>query len=210
MQRNHRQIDKARRASHIINALNCLYTLRWPVTIIWASTCTGVRANLWPIPLVESLPGDALLEATGETSEQIAAHLHPFYTRIATFGSDHVLEPVAYGLKFAGSFGGGTLLKTEFSTQLQAMGVNATAYAAKLPGGQTSVIILNKDEAADLEVELDFGRGASGAVETEILHAPALDSREAHITTSTKTDSLAQGKYSVSVPHATGVRVTLT
>jgi hypothetical protein len=157
-----------------------------------------------------SLPGDALLEAKGETSEQIAAHPHPFYTPIGTFGSDYVLEPVAYGLKFAGSFSGGTLLKTEFSTKLQAVGVNATAYAAKLPGGQASVIILNKDAAADLEVELDFGRGVSGAVETEILHAPALDSREAHITTSTKTDSLNQGKCSVSVPHATGVRLTLT
>jgi hypothetical protein len=157
-----------------------------------------------------SLPGDALLEADGETPEQIAAHPHPFYTPIATFGSDYLLEPVAYGLKFAGLFSGGTLLKTEFSTKLQAVGVNATAYAAKLPGGQTSVIILNKDAGADLEVELDFGRGVSGAVETEILHSPALDSREAHITTSTKTGSLNQGKCSVTVPHTTGLRVTLT
>jgi len=157
-----------------------------------------------------SLPGDALLEAKGETPEQIAAHPHPFYTPIATFGSDYVLEPVAYGLKFAGSFSGGTLLKTEFSTKLQATGVNATAYAAKVPGGHTSVIILNKDAAADLEVELDFGRDASGVVQTETLHAPALDSREAHITTSTKTDSLKQGKCSVTVPHATGLRVTLS
>jgi hypothetical protein len=119
------------------------------------------------------------------------------------------LEPVAYGLKFAGSFSGGTLLKTEFSTKLQAAGVNATAYAAKLPGGHTSVIILNKDAAADLGVELDFGRDASGVVHTETLHAPELDSREAHITTSTKTDSLKQGKCSVIVPHATGLRVTV-
>jgi hypothetical protein len=156
-----------------------------------------------------SLPGDALLQARGETPEQIAAHPHPFYTPIGTFGSDYVLEPVAYGLKFAGSFSGGTLLKTEFSTKLQAAGVNATAYAAKLPGGHTSVIILNKDAAADLEVELDFGRDASGVVHTETLHASELDSREAHITTSTKTDSLKQGKCSVIVPHATGLRVTV-
>jgi hypothetical protein len=101
-------------------------------------------------------------------------------------------------------------LKIEFSTKLQAAGVNATAYAAKLPGGQTSVIILNKDAGADLEVELDFGRGVSGAVETEIFHAPAQDSREAHITTSMKTESLKQGKCSVTVPHATGLRLTLT
>jgi hypothetical protein len=119
-----------------------------------------------------SLPGDSLLEAKGETPEQIAAHPHPFYTPIATFGSDYVLEPVAYGLKFAGSFSGGALLKTEFSTKLQATGVNATAYAAKLPSGHASVIILNKDAAADLEVELDFGRDASGVVQTETLHAP--------------------------------------
>src|SRR6202044_1650004 len=156
-----------------------------------------------------SLPGDALLESKGETPEQIAAHPHPFYTPIATFGLDYVLEPVAYGLKFAGSFSGGTLLRAEFSTKLQEMGVNATAYAAKLPGGHTSVIILNKDAAADLEVELDFGRDASGVVQSETLHAPGLDSREAHITTSTKTDSLKQGKCSVTVPHATGLRVTL-
>ncbi|HXM10969.1 MAG TPA: hypothetical protein VN946_13540 [Terriglobales bacterium] len=155
-----------------------------------------------------SLPGDAILEAKGETPEQIAAHPHPFYTPVATFGSDYVLEPVAYGLKFAGSFSGGTLLKTEFSTKLQDTRVNATAYAAKLPGGHTSVILLNKDAAADLEVELDFGRDASGVVQTETLQAAALDSREAHITTSTKSDSLKQGKCSVTVPHATGLRVT--
>jgi hypothetical protein len=68
------------------------------------------------------------------------------------------------------------------------------------------VIILNKDAIADLEVELDFGRGVSGAVETEILHAPSPDSREAHITTSTKTDSLKQGKSSVIISRATRLR----
>jgi hypothetical protein len=156
-----------------------------------------------------SLPGDGLLQASGETPEQIATHPHPFYTPIATFGSEYRLEPVAYGLKFAGSFSGGTLMKTDFSTKLQAAGVNATAYAAKLPGDQTSVIVLNKD-AADLELELDFGRGRSGAVEIETLHAPALDSREASITASTKKDSVKQGKFSVAVPHATGFRLTLT
>jgi hypothetical protein len=156
-----------------------------------------------------TLPGDSLLEAKGETPEQIAAHPHPFYTPIGTFGSDYVLEPVAYGLKFAGSFSGGTLLKAELSAKLQATGVNATAYAAKLAGGHKSVIILNKDAAADLEVELDFGRDASGVVQTETLRAPGLDSREAHLTTSTKSDSLKQGKCSVIVPHATGLRVAV-
>jgi len=156
------------------------------------------------------LPGDALLRANGETAEQIAARPHPFYTPIATFGSDYRLEPVGYGLKFAGSFSGGVLLKTEFSTKLQAAGINATAYAAKLPGGRTSVIILNKDAAADLELELDFGGGMGRAVEIETLQAPAFDSREAHITTATKKNWLTQDKYFVPVPVATGVRVTVT
>jgi hypothetical protein len=155
------------------------------------------------------LHGDELLQATGETPAQIATHPHPFYRPIATFGSDYLL-PVAYGLKFAGSFSGGILLKTAFSTKPQAAGVNATAYAAKLPAGQTSVIMLNKDAVADVEVELDFGRGMNGMVETERLHGPALDSREAHITTSRKTDSLKQGKCSVVVSRATGLRLTLT
>jgi hypothetical protein len=70
-----------------------------------------------------SLPGDSLLEAKGETPEQIGAYPHPFYTPIGTFGSDYVLEPVAYGLKFAGSFSGGTLMKTDFSTRLQDAGI---------------------------------------------------------------------------------------
>jgi hypothetical protein len=156
-----------------------------------------------------SLPGDALLQANGATPEQIAARPHPFYTPIATFGSDYVLEPVAYGLRFAGSFSGGTLLNIDFSTKLQAAGINATAYAAKLASGKTSVIILNKDSAADVEVQLDFGRETTGTVESEILLAPALDSREAQITALPKTDSLKQGKFSVTVPHATGLRVTV-
>jgi hypothetical protein len=156
-----------------------------------------------------SLPGDALLKANGETPEQVAAHPHPFYTPIATFGSDYLLEPVAYGLKFAGSFSGGTLLKTDFSTKLQAAGANATGYAAKLPDGKRSVIILNKDASMDIEVELEFGRGMSGAVETETLHAPALESREAHISKSPKTNSLKHGNFSLTVPHGTGLRLTL-
>jgi len=69
--------------------------------------------------------------------------------------------------------------------------------------------ILNKDATQDLGVELDFGHGMNGAVETETLHAPALGSRDAHITTSTKSDSLTQGKCSVTVPHATGLRLTV-
>src|SRR5262249_34165170 len=48
------------------------------------------------------LPGDVLLKNEGATAEQIATHPRPFYTPIATFGTEYKLEPAAYGLKFAG------------------------------------------------------------------------------------------------------------
>jgi hypothetical protein len=155
------------------------------------------------------LPGDVLLKENGESRDQIATHPHPFYTPIATFGSEYLMEPVAYGLKFAGEFSGGSLLQGDFTSQLQATGVDATAYAATLSSGHIAVIILNKDAEQNVEVSLDFGKGKTGAVETKTLHAPALDSREAHITQSSEPGHLQGGKYTVTVPHATGVCLTL-
>src|SRR5260370_7302336 len=116
----------------------------------------------------------------------MAAYPHLCYTRLGMLGWAYTGGPVGFGLNFAGCSRGGTLLKTEFSTKLEAAGVNATAYAAKLPGGQTSVIILNKAAVTELEVELDFGRGMGGVVEIETLQAPQLESPEPHLTTSTK------------------------
>lgn len=156
------------------------------------------------------LPGDVLLKESGQSPEQIATHPHPFYTPIATFGSDYVLEPVAYGLKFAGEFSGASFLKGDFTSQVQATGVDATAYAAKLPSGQLAVILLNKDAEQNLTVSLDFGAGRTGAVRTTTLHAPSLDSREAHISRSPEPGRLRDGRYKLTVPHGTGVCLTLT
>jgi hypothetical protein len=162
------------------------------------SICTVVLANLWPIPLADLYPATRFSKRKAKLPNRL-----PRIRILSIRLSGRLARTMCWsrspiGLKFAGSFRGGTLLKseskTDFSTKLQAAGVNATAYAAKLPGGHTSVIILNKDAAADLEVELDFGRDASGVVQTETLHAPALDSREAHITTSTTTDSIKAGQ----------------
>jgi hypothetical protein len=155
------------------------------------------------------LPGDVLLKERGESPEQIATRPHPFYTPIATFGSEYALEPVAYGLKFAAEFSGASFLQGEFTSRLQETGVNATAYAAKLPGGQVAVIILNKDAERNIDLKLDFGAGRTGVVETRTLHAPALESREAHITQSPEPGRLQDGKYTVTVSHATGVCLTL-
>jgi len=155
------------------------------------------------------LPGDILLKENGASPDQIATHPHPFYTPIARFGSDYVMEPVAYGLKFAGEFSGASFLQGDFTSQLQARGVTATAYAATLPSGHVAVIILNKDAEQNVEVKLNFGTGRTGAVETKTLHAPALDSREAHITSSPEHGRLQAGKYTVTVPRATGVCLIL-
>jgi hypothetical protein len=150
-----------------------------------------------------------MLKEAGATPEQIASHPHPFYTPIATFGDQYTLEPVAYGLIFAGALCGATLLKADLTSQIQTTGVNATAYVAKLQGGEIAVVILNKDAERDLELTLDFGSSRSGAVETATLHAPALDSREAHITLESKRASLKHGRYAVAVPHASGLRMTV-
>ena len=154
-----------------------------------------------------SLPGDALLEQQGATPEQIASHPHPFYTPIATFGSDYRLEPVARGLQFAGSLSGGRLFTGNFTEKLQAAGVDATGYAAELPGGKRTVILLNKDLEKDLQVELNFGPGAKPHLDVEVLHAPSIDSREASISPQTQPE--LNGRFYVTVPHASGIRVTL-
>lgn len=155
------------------------------------------------------LPGDVMLKSEGESPEQIASHPHPFYTPIATFGSEYRMEPVAYGLKFAGAFSRSTFLKADLTSQIQAAGVDASAYAVKLDSGETSVIILNKDAQKDLALTIDFGTAKTGEVEMETLHAPALDSREAHITRLARIGRLKNGNYTASIPHASGLRLTL-
>ncbi len=156
-----------------------------------------------------ALPGDALLQQQGATAEQIATHPHPFYTPVATFGTDYKLEPVAYGLKFAGLLSGGTFIPADLTATLQASGIDATAYAAKLDSGETSVLILNKDADKDLDLTIDFGTSKAGAVESETLHAPTLESRSAEITPTTKAGHLKAGKFQIKVPHASGLRLTL-
>ena len=155
------------------------------------------------------LPGDVMLKDAGATPEQIATHPHPFYTPIATFGNEYRLEPVAYGLKFASALCGATLVKGDLTGQIQATGVDAAAYAAKLPNGTMTVVILNKDAERDLELTLDFGAARRDALETETLHAPGLDARETYITREANPGALKRGGHAVMVPHASGMRLTV-
>ena len=155
------------------------------------------------------LPGDVMLKDQGATPDQIATHPHPFYTPIGTFGSDYILQPVAYGLKFAGSLSGGQFIQSDLTSKLQSVGVNATCYAAKLVGGETTVILLNKDNENDLTLCLDFGERKSNSVKIENLTAPTVDTREARITAVLKPARRQKGKIWVDIPHASGLRVTV-
>ncbi len=91
---------------------------------------------------------------------------------------------------------------------LQAANVNAVAYAAQLADGHPSVIVLNKDAEQDLELTLDFG-SRSGAIQTETMHASALDSRATHIDRTAVAARLRQGKHTLTVPRATAMRLTI-
>jgi len=155
------------------------------------------------------LPGDVMLKEQGATDAEIATHPHPFYTPIGTFGSDYKLQPVAYGLKFAGLFSGATLLQVDLTAPLQAAGVNATAFAAKLADGKLSAIVLNKDAEKDVTVTLDFGATKATAATVQTLTAASLTSREAHIAMAAKPVAVKDGKATVTVPKSSGLRITL-
>jgi hypothetical protein len=99
------------------------------------SICTVARASLSPIPLADLCPATCFSKRRARLPNRLLRIRIRSIHRLGHLGPtmDYVLEPVAYGLRFAGSFSGGTLLKTDFSSKLQDTGVNATAYAAKLP-----------------------------------------------------------------------------
>jgi hypothetical protein len=94
------------------------------------------------------LPGDALITNHSEI------HPRPFYTPIAQFGDRYVAEPVFHGMRFAQRFAGATMFPITFNPMNGASSVDATAYAAKLPTGQTIVAVINKDASHALPLDL--------------------------------------------------------
>ena len=140
-------------------------------------------------------------------------HPKPFYTPIANEGTlagsgvdgklndKYLLEPVAYGMKFASRFVGCTLLKADFG----AGQVNAVAYAARQPGGQRMVAILNKDEARTVTINL------SDAEVVEVLTAPSLAAKQAQLLAGTEAGSgVVKTARSLAVPKHTAVLVALS
>lgn len=114
------------------------------------------------------LPGDALISNPNEV------HPRPFYTPIADINGQYVAEPTFYGLRFAGHLAGGTMLPLTFNPGA----VNATAYAAKLPSGQTVVAIINKDADHPLHIDL-AGYSVGRTLTAQSLASRTVEDREA-------------------------------
>ncbi len=118
------------------------------------------------------LPGDELVLAEhGDPT----THPHPYYTPIAHIGSDYLLEPVAFGMKFAGLLAGATMIPVDFKPGT----VNATAYAAKRPDGNLLLAFINKDLAQPLPLP---STPASNWVPSYVLSASSPNAREATLT----------------------------
>lgn len=117
------------------------------------------------------LPGEDLLTNPNEP------HPKPFYTPIADINGKYEAEPVNFGLRFAGHFAGGVMLPVTFSPANGASAVNATAYAAKLPTGQTIVAIINKDADKPLHVDLP-GYSVGRILTAQSLTSRSVEDRE--------------------------------
>jgi hypothetical protein len=112
----------------------------------------GGDAKVIATGLGGKLPGDEVVLAEhGNPSE----HPRPYYTPIAHIGDAYVLEPVSFGMRFAGHFAGATMLPVDFHPG----DVDATAYAAKLPNGETLLAVINKDARQDLRLDDILGQG---------------------------------------------------
>jgi hypothetical protein len=114
-----------------------------------------------------TLPGDAIVLA--EHGDP-ATHPHPYYTPVAHIGADYLLEPVAYGMIFAGHFAGATIVPIDFDPGT----LNATAYAAKTKAGKTLLAVINKDATQTLHL-----KSMPSLVVVAKLSAPSLTARSA-------------------------------
>jgi hypothetical protein len=156
-----------------------------------------------------SLPGDVLLKEQRLSDSEIASHPHPFYTPIGVFGTKYELQPVAYGLKFAGLFAGAIMLKTDFAASLESAGANVSAFAARLANGKLAVIAINKDASRDLTLTIDFGTTTARGAGLSRLVSSSLTSREAQILTAPRPAIVRHGKTTVVLPHGSGLCLTL-
>jgi hypothetical protein len=125
----------------------------------------GGEGKMVAASLGGTLPGEELM------TDPKAPHPRPFYTPIADIDGKFIAEPVAFGMRFAQQFAGGTIIPHDFDPGP----ANATAYAAHL-AGQTIVAVINKDPTRDLDVIIE-GDWVIG----ETLTADSLTSRNVRL-----------------------------
>jgi hypothetical protein len=139
-------------------------------------------------------------------------HPKPFYTPIANEGTlagsgvngklnaNYLLEPVGYGMKFVSEFAGLTMVPVDFNPG----SVNATAYAARQADGKLLVVIINKDESQDLNLHVPPFEVR------EVLTAPSLEAKEAHILTGSQAAATIKiSSAMLTVPRSTGLKITI-
>jgi hypothetical protein len=89
------------------------------------------------------------------------------YTPIADSGGAVVeARPEYYGMLFFTLSGQGTLLTTSPSSDIA--GLNATAYAVKTSSGALNIVVVNKDNAQNLEFTISLPQAASSATLLEM------------------------------------------
>jgi hypothetical protein len=153
-----------------------------------------------------SFVGEALMKNPNEP------HPKPFYTPIANEGTlagsgvngklndKYLLEPVGYGLRFANMFAGYTFVPVEFNPGT----VNAVAYGARDPNGKVIIAIVNKDATQDLKIN------TPPCQVEQVLTAPSLDAKEAHILTGQQALKFIPIRVgSLTVPKHTAVLISL-
>jgi len=149
-----------------------------------------------------TLPGELLMP------DPKAPHPRPFYTPIAEIDGQYVAEPIYYGMKFVTAFQGAQLIKLSFNPG----DINATAFAAKLPDGQTLVALINKDSKRPLIAKLLGYQSAT----LQNLSALDLSSREVHLdgfnSKVTRKVDTVKGPLSLqlTIPSATATLITVS
>ncbi len=183
--------------------------------------CVGVNLHGGGTKQIRAALGGHLPGESVATRPDAAAS-GSFYTPIAGDAEKGFFaRPIFYGMMLASHFSGASLIANDFDSQ----GANATAYAAKTPAG-ISIALFNKDAASDLEIDLTI----DGAAAAQFPHArvwrltgPALDAtsdvtlagapvaQDGSWSAAREEKVVARGgRFTISLPHASGAFVLLS
>ena len=164
--------------------------------------CSGVNfhgggARQIKAALGGHLPGEALTKGTQTTGSG------PYYTPIAgSPETGYFARPIFHGMLMANRLAGGTL----FECELDAPGVNASAFAAKTQDG-IRVALFNKDDKQDLAVEIVWNVQRRASVRR--LTAPSLQAEEARFSDEAENLEREGDHFRLRLPRASAALVFL-